>query len=77
MASIPGGCSGKKEKTHFVTKVVCDWISARGQYLKKKDDGGKILDRKKKTHWMSIVWTLCLGGVPDDDSDDEAGDCPD
>ena len=56
------------------------WISARGQCLKKKnDDAGKILDRKKKTHWMSIVWTLCLGGVPDDDSDsdDEAGDCPD
>ena len=39
----------KKEKTHFVTKVVCIWISARGQYLKKKnDDGGKILDRIKK-----------------------------
>ena len=36
----------KKEKTHFVTKVVCDWMSARGQYLKK--DGGKILDRKNK-----------------------------
>ena len=67
----------KKEKTHFVTKVVCIWISARGQYLKKNDDGGKILDRIKKTHWMSMVWALYLGGVPDNDSDDEARDCPD
>ena len=31
---------------------------------------------EKKTHRMSIDLTLCLGGVPDDDSDDEAGDCP-
>jgi len=31
----------KKEKTHFVTKVVCIWISARGQYLKKMMMVGK------------------------------------
>jgi len=53
----------KKEKTHFVTKVVCIWISARGQYLKKKnDDGGKILDRIEKPtgcQWFGpFIWVV-------------------
>ena len=26
------GCSGKPEKTHYVMKPSCAWISARGQY---------------------------------------------
>jgi len=60
---LHGGCSGETEKPHYVMKPSCAWISARGQYPKKKITVVKIFDRRKYPQDVQGL-TLYVGVVP-------------